>query len=163
MDEEIKLLKLEIKLLKLEFKHLKNVIQIFKNTNTELERKIETDTNNRNKIPDTTIFNESDLDGFTDCRVKTLAYYLATWYDDSKSDIIAKYRLCDMYYWLIKQKPSVELISQDIRCSSIMYYLDNFSAEDGDFIGAADLQDIKLELKMHENVSNLHDVISQAK
>jgi hypothetical protein len=93
------------------------------------------------------LLNDSDLDGFDDTRVRTAAYYAARWYADIKADNIDRCHLYDLYHWLIEQKPSLELVFQDYRHRWLIYYLDNFGAENGDFMGAADLQDIKLALE----------------
>jgi len=90
---------------------------------------------------------DSDLDGFDDTRVRTLTYYAAVWYADDIADSVDKCHLSDLYFWLVDQKPSMALVSKDVRCRSVIYYLNNFGAEHGDFMGAADLQDVKLELE----------------
>lgn len=94
---------------------------------------------------------DSDLDGFEDTRVRTVAYYTAMWYSDSKTDNIDRCHLYNLYRWLIEEKPTLEVIFQDYRHHLLIYYLDNFDAENGDFMGSADLQDIKLELKYQEH------------
>lgn len=93
------------------------------------------------------LLTDSDLDGFDDTRVRTLTYYAAMWYTDDIADSVDKCHLSDLYFWLVEQKPSMASVSKDIRCRSVIYYLNNFGAENGDFMGAADLQDVKLELE----------------
>ena len=93
------------------------------------------------------LLKDSDLDDFDDIRVRTLAYYAAMWYADDNADNVDKCHLSDLYFWLVEHKPSLESVFEDVRCRSVMYYLNTFGAEIGDFMGAANLQDIKLELE----------------
>lgn len=97
------------------------------------------------------LLKDSDLDGFDDTRVRTLAYYVARWYADNNADnnadSVDKCYLGDIYFWLVEQKPSLESVYENVRYHFIMYYLDTFQAESGDCMGAADLQDVRLELE----------------
>jgi hypothetical protein len=95
---------------------------------------------------DIVLLNDSDLDGFDDTRVRNAAYYAAIWYADSRADDVDRCHLYDLYSWLVEEKPTLESVFQDYRHNYLVYYLDNFGADDGDFMGAADLQDIKLSL-----------------
>ena len=90
-----------------------------------------------------------------DTRVRTAAYYTAMWYADNRADIIDRCHLYDLYRWLIVEKPPLELVFQDCRVHRLVYYLDNFGAENGDFMGAADLQDIKLTLESFQLGDNV--------
>ena len=88
----------------------------------------------------------SDLDGFEDTRVSTLAYYTGMWYTHKNADNIDRCHLNDIYTWLTTHKPTLEIVSQDMRCHYIRYYLVTYGAVAGDYMGAADLQDILIEL-----------------
>ena len=88
-----------------------------------------------------------DLDGFEDARVRMLAYYAALWHSDSKADNVDRGHLHGIYAWLVEHKPSIETVSKDARCRSIIYYIHTFGAQKGDAMGAAVLTDIKWELK----------------
>lgn len=108
-----------------------------------------------------TLIKDVDLEDFDDVRVTTLAYYAAKWYNDNKADNVDKCHLYDLYSWLVEQKPSLELVFHDSRCSFINYYLNYCGAEEGDFVGAADLQNIKLELERLQIELDLREVTNQ--
>ena len=92
---------------------------------------------------------DSDLDGFDDIRVRTIVYYITKWYTDSRSNLVDKFRLYNIYCWLVDKKTTtLKMIFQDIhRYDTLMHYLNNYGAENEDFQGAVYyLQDIRLTL-----------------
>jgi len=90
------------------------------------------------------IFQNDDLDGFEDISVRTLTYYIMTWYQLNNEH---KHSLRHLYIWLITYKPTIEDIIKDNRYRSIMTYLNMFGAETDDYMGAALLEDIRISLE----------------
>lgn len=78
---------------------------------------------------------------FEDTRVRILVYYVAAWHSDN----VAQCFLHVIYAWLVERKPSIEMV--DARCRLIIYYISTFGAQECDTMGAADLIDVKWELR----------------
>lgn len=81
-----------------------------------------------------------------DQRIIILIYYFAKWSKDNNTTVEDKCNLNNIYFWLVNN-PSIELVSKDYRCKLIIKYLNKFKSDDDDFMGAADLEDVKIELK----------------
>lgn len=90
----------------------------------------------------------SDLDHFDDTRVRLLAYYSAIWYSSKITSDADKFHLYELYCWLITEKPLINELVNSSRYEYIRYMLMTFKADDGDFMGELDLQDVKLAMKI---------------
>jgi hypothetical protein len=84
---------------------------------------------------------------FEDVRIRLLTYYVSMWHNDSNTEKMDKYKLSELYFWLVGKKPSLEEVFKSDYCDYVMYCLKNFGAEEGDYMGAADIQDIEICLQ----------------
>lgn len=92
------------------------------------------------------MFENNDLDGFEDCRVRLIAYYVMCFYLE-QSVAEQKQENKNLYLWLVKNKPSLETIKTHSYKNLIIYYLENYNMDKNDIQGQVDLDDVLISLK----------------
>ena len=92
------------------------------------------------------IFENGNLDGFDDFRVKLITYYVISFYLE-QSVAEQKQENKNLYLWLVKNKSSLETIKTHSYKNLIIYYLENYNIDKNDIQGQADLDDVLISLK----------------
>jgi len=90
------------------------------------------------------------MSGFEDVRVRLLSYYVSTWHNDNNTGKMDKYKLSNLFFWIISKKPTLEELFKCEYYHCIIYCLEKFGAKEGDAMGAIGLEDIRMRLEHGE-------------
>ena len=67
-----------------------------------------------------------DLEGFSDVRIRTIAYYFCIWYNDTSIINDDRRVMFNLYTWFVREKPTFENIMNDIHRDIIIEYIEKY-------------------------------------